>query len=219
MNEVRHIGLVDDHTMFRKGLTALINLFPGYEVLFDAGGGAECIRQLESGAVPEILLMDISMPGMDGYATTSWVRSNFPGIIVLALSTMDTETAIIRMIQCGARGYVLKDADPGELKRAFDEVSSLGYYYNDIVSRKIIQSVHLFSGGASLCDGLVRLSDRETIFLHQVCSEKTYQEIAREMFVSERTVDGYRDTLFKKLNISSRVGLVLYAIRNGIVKV
>lgn len=219
MNEVRHIGLVDDHTMFRKGLTALINLFPGYEVLFDAGGGAECIRQLESGAVPEILLMDISMPGMDGYATTSWVRSNFPGVIVLALSTMDTETAIIRMIQCGARGYVLKDADPGELKRAFDEVSSLGYYYNDIVSRKIIQSVHLFSGGASLYDGLVRLSDRETVFLHQVCSEKTYQEIAREMFVSERTVDGYRDTLFKKLNISSRVGLVLYAIRNGIVKV
>jgi DNA-binding NarL/FixJ family response regulator len=219
MNEVRHIGLVDDHTMFRKGLTALINLFPGYEVMFDVGGGAECIRQLESGAVPEIVLMDISMPGMDGYATTSWVRSNFPGVIVLALSTMDTETAIIRMIQCGARGYVLKDADPGELKRAFDEVSSLGYYYNDIVSRKIIQSVHLLSGGPGLCDGLVRLSDRETVFLHQVCSEKTYQEIAREMFVSERTVDGYRDTLFKKLNITSRVGLVLYAIRNGIVKV
>jgi DNA-binding NarL/FixJ family response regulator len=219
MNDVRHIALVDDHTMFRKGLTALINLFPGYRVLFDAGSGAECMRHLQSGPGPDILLMDIAMPGMDGYAATSWVRDHFSGIKVLALSTMDAETAIIRMIRSGARGYVLKDADPAELKKAFDEVLSLGYYYNDLVSRKIVQSVHLLARDSNIFTGLVRLSDRETVFLQQVCSEKTYLEIAKEMFVSERTVDGYRDVLFKKLNISSRVGLVLYAIRNGIVKV
>jgi DNA-binding NarL/FixJ family response regulator len=234
MNDTKSIAIVDDHTMFRKGLAALINLFPGYEVLFDAGGGEECIRRLQTGQSPDILLMDIAMPGMDGFATTAWIRDNLPEIRVLALSTMDAETAIIRMIRSGARGYVLKDADPAELKKAFDEVLSLGYYYNDLVSRKIIQSVHLFAGergepGSQGLQGLQglpglpglqgRLSDRETAFLQLACSEKTYMEIAKEMYVSERTVDGYRDSLFKKLSVGSRVGLVLYAIRNGIVRV
>jgi DNA-binding NarL/FixJ family response regulator len=219
MNKTRHIAIVDDHTMFRKGLVALINLFPGYEVVFDAGDGAECIRQLEAGVLPDILLMDIAMPGMDGYSVTAWVRQHLPDIRVLALSTMDGETAIIRMIRSGARGYVLKDADPGELKKAFDDLLSLGYYYNDLVSRKIIRSVHLFAEDQHGNDLTGRLSDRETLFLQLICSEKTYAEIAREMVVSERTVDGYRDGLFKKLHIGSRVGLVLYAIRNGIAKV
>jgi DNA-binding NarL/FixJ family response regulator len=218
MNNTRHIAIVDDHTMFRKGLAALINLFPGYQVLFDAGGGVECIRQLQTGATPDILLMDIVMPEMDGYTATTWVRDNLPDIRVLALSTMDAETAIIRMIRSGAKGYILKDADPAELKKAFDEVLSLGYYYNDLISRKIIRSVHLFADERQ-GDAPGRLSDRELTFLQLACSEKTYGEIAREMFVSERTVDGYRDALFRKLNISSRVGLVLYAIRNGIATV
>src|SRR5580658_11163194 len=219
MNEIRQIAIVDDHMMFRKGLAALVNLFPGYRVLWDAGDGAECIRQLEAGGVPDILLMDIAMPGMDGYAVTAWVRDHLPGIRVLALSTMDGETAIIRMIRSGARGYVLKDADPAELKKAFDDLLGLGYYYNDQVSRKIIQSVHLFSEDPNHPEAPGRLSDRETLFLQLICSEKTYAEIAREMVVSERTVDGYRDGLFRKLHIGSRVGLVLYAIRNGIAKV
>jgi|SRR5580658_3784041 DNA-binding NarL/FixJ family response regulator len=226
MSDLRQIAIVDDHVMFRKGLVALVNLFPGYRVLWDAGNGAECIRQLEAGrvagaagALPEILLMDIAMPGMDGYAVTAWVRDHLPGIRVLALSTMDGETAIIRMIRSGARGYVLKDADPAELKKAFDDLLGLGYYYNDLVSRKIIQSVHLFSEDPNHPEAPGRLSDRETLFLQLICSEKTYAEIAREMVVSERTVDGYRDGLFRKLHIGSRVGLVLYAIRNGIVKV
>jgi DNA-binding NarL/FixJ family response regulator len=219
MNNTRQIAIVDDHTMFRKGLAALINLFPGCQVLFDAGSGDECIRQLGAGRLPDILLMDIAMPGMDGNTATAWVRDNHPDIRVLALSTMDSETAIIRMIRSGAKGYLLKDADPAELKKAFDEVMSLGYYYNDLVSRKIIQSVHLLAGQKNAANVAGRLSDRETVFLQLICSEKTYAEIAREMYVSERTVDGYRDALFKKLHIGSRVGLVLYAIRNGIVTV
>jgi DNA-binding NarL/FixJ family response regulator len=219
MNNTRQIAIVDDHMMFRKGLVALVNLFPGYQVLFDTGDGAECIRQLEAGAQPDILLMDIAMPGMDGYAVTAWVRDHLPGIRVLALSTMDGETAIIRMIRSGARGYVLKDADPGELKKAFDDLLSLGFYYNDLVSRKIIRSVHLFAEDVNSADPTGRLSDREALFLQLICSEKTYAEIAHEMNVSQRTVDGYRDGLFKKLHIGSRVGLVLYAIRNGIAKV
>ena len=160
MNDARTIAIVDDHTMFRKGLAALINLFPGYSVLFDAGSGEECIRQLVAGFLPDILLMDIVMPGMKGYAATAWVRDNHPEVRVLALSTMDAETAIIGMIRSGAKGYVLKDADPVELKKAFDEVLNLGYYYNDLVSRKIVRSVHLLIENKSAPDAPVRLSDR-----------------------------------------------------------
>jgi DNA-binding NarL/FixJ family response regulator len=217
MSNVRRIAIADDHTMFRKGLIALINLFPGYEILFEAGNGAECINFLQQGADPDIVLMDIAMPTTDGYAATAWIRQNKPDIKVLVLSTMDAESVIIRMIRNGARGYVLKDADPSELKKAFDEVLTLGYYYNDLVSRKIIRSVHLFAGEMDKMGTSARMSDRETEFLQSVCSEKTYAQIAKEMFVSERTVDGYRDALFKKLNVSSRVGLVLYAIKNNIV--
>jgi DNA-binding NarL/FixJ family response regulator len=208
MNSARKIAIVDDHTMFRKGLASLISLFAGYEVIFDAGGGEECIRRLEEGLVPDILLMDIVMPGIDGFATTTWVREHLPDVRVIALSTMDSELSIIRMITSGARGYLLKDSDPAELKRAFEDVLSLGYYYNDLVSRKVIQSAGLGS----------KLTDRELNFLQLACSEKTYAGIAGEMYVSERTVDGYRDSLFRKLNVTSRVGLVLYALRNGIVK-
>src|ERR1700761_3211417 len=109
MSDIKRIAIVDDHTMFRKGMMALISLFPGYTVIWDAGNGNECIRQLQNGLVPDILLMDIAMPEMDGYATTQWVHEHLPAVRVLALSTMDAETAIIRMIKSGAKGYVLKD--------------------------------------------------------------------------------------------------------------
>jgi DNA-binding NarL/FixJ family response regulator len=219
MNEMRYISIVDDHTMFRRGLTSLINLFPGYKVLFDAANGKDFIKQLQPRYLPDILLLDIAMPEMDGYNTAHWVRSNYPEIKILALSTMDTETAIIRMIKNGAKGYVLKDAEPVELKRAFDEVMSLGYYYNDLITRKIIQSVNQLSEENNSIGTFAKLTDKEMNFIKLVCSEKTYFEIAKEMFLSERTIDGYRDVLFKKLNVTSRVGLVMYAIKNGLVKI
>ncbi|MBS1575678.1 MAG: response regulator transcription factor [Bacteroidetes bacterium] len=218
MSEMKYIAVVDDHTMFRKGICALINLFPTYKVLFDAVNGQDFIKQLQPRHVPDIVLLDIAMPEMDGYATANWIHVNYPDIKILALSTMDAETAIIKMIKSGAKGYVLKDAEPAELKQAFDEVLSRGYYYNELVSRKIIQSVNLLADDKNGISTFAKLSDRELAFLKLACTEKTYFEIAKEMFVSERTVDGYRDALFKKLNISTRVGLAMYAVKNGIVK-
>jgi DNA-binding NarL/FixJ family response regulator len=218
MNEKCLIAIVDDNTMFRKGLAALINLFPRHQVLFDAGGGNECMAKLKAGCIPHIILMDIGMPQPDGYKVTAWIKDHYPEIRVLALSTMDSESAIIQMIKSGARGYVLKDSDPEDLKTSFDDVLALGYYYNEVVSRKIIKSVHLLAKDDPSPASVLRLTEREIQFLKLACSEKTYTEIAKEMFVSERTVDGYRDALFKKLTISSRVGLVLYALRNNITR-
>lgn len=218
MNPPKYIAVVDDHTMFRKGLISLINLFPNYKVLFDAANGKDFIKQLQPRQLPDILLLDIAMPEMDGYLTANWVTANYPDIKILALSTMDAETAIIKMIKNGAKGYVLKNAEPQELKQAFDDVLNRGFYYNDLVSRKIIQSVNLLADEKSSLHIFSKLTDRELTFLKLACSEKTYAEIAREMFVSERTVDGYRDALFKKLDVTTRVGLVIYAIKNDIVK-
>jgi len=216
MNDLKYVALVDDHTMFRKGLAILINLFPGYNVLMDVGNGREFIDQLNTERLPDIVLLDIHMPVMDGYATAAWLKENYPKIHVLALSTMDSDATIIKMIHQGARGYILKDADPKELQLAFEEILAKGYYYNEILTRKVIQSIH--QGGSDSNNALPKLTDREMDFLKHACSEKNYQQIANEMFVSERTVDGYRESLFKKFNVTNRVGLVLYAIRNELVQ-
>lgn len=218
MNDTKYIAIADDHALFRKGLIALINLFPNYKILFDAANGEEFIKLLKPSALPDIALLDITMRKMDGYETAAWVRANYPEVKILALSTMEAETSIIKMIKYGAKGYVLKDAEPSELKQAFDEVLNRGFFYNELVTRKVLQSIHLLANDKSEINTLAKLSSREIDFLKLACSEKTYHQIAKEMFVSERTVDGYRDALFNKLNITTRVGLVMYAIKNNIVK-
>jgi DNA-binding NarL/FixJ family response regulator len=216
MHDVKYISLVDDHTMFRKGLAVLINLFPSYKVLTEAANGREFIDQLDPDHLPDIVLLDIHMPVMDGYTTAEWLKTNHPDIKVIALSTMDTDATIIKMIHHGARGYILKDADPKELQIAFEEILAKGFYYNEIMTRKVIQSIH--QGGQESLNTFAKVTDREMEFLKYACTEKNYQQIAADMFVSERTVDGYRESLFKKFNVTNRVGLVLYAIKNQLVQ-
>ncbi len=217
MPDTRYIAIVDDHTMFRKGLAALINLFPRHEVIFEAGDGREMIERLRYQHLPDIILLDVTMPGMDGYESAAWLNAHHPSIHTLALSTMESETAIIRMIRAGAKGYVLKDAEPEELKLAFDEVLSKGFFFNELITRKVMQSISQLVNENSPLNMFVKLSPRELDFLRRACSEKSYLEIAQEMFVSERTVDGYREALFRKLNVRTRVGLVLYAVKNNLI--
>ncbi|RYE28328.1 MAG: response regulator transcription factor, partial [Sphingobacteriales bacterium] len=135
------IGLIDDHTMFRRGLKSLIEVNPNYSVIIEAANGKEFIKKLETHPLPEIVLLDIKMAEMDGYETAKWIQDNHPQILVLALSTMDSDLSIIQMILNGARGYILKGADPDELKLAFEEVKSIGYYFNNEVSRKVISNI------------------------------------------------------------------------------
>lgn len=219
MNEYKNIAIVDDHTMFRKGLVSLINLFHGYQVQMEAANGQDLIRQIQDGKVPHILLLDIIMNEMDGFTTARWISRNYPEIRILALSTMEGENAIIKMLRNGARGYVLKDAEPAELKRALDEVQSLGYFFNDLVSRETIRQIHSMGGSAEEEGIFSKLTDNELTFLKLACSEHTYFEIARTMCLSERTIDGYRDSIFRKLNVTTRVGMVLYAVKNGLIHV
>lgn len=209
------VALVDDHVLLRNGLAALIDSFQDYLIILQADNGKDFIETCRVGQPPQIILLDITMPLMNGYETALWIRENLPETRILALSMMDNESAIIRMMHCGARGYVLKDCKPPILKTALDQIRDHGYFINDLVSNRIIKYLHTGNTTVEAITG-IDLNDREMTFLRLACTEKTYKEIAGEMFVSPRTVEGYRDNLFKKLGITSRVGLVVYAIRNGI---
>lgn len=209
------IALVDDHKLFRKGMVELINGFTGYHILWEANNGKELIEKFASDKLPSIVLLDITMPEMDGYETALWLKRHHPQVKVLALSMYDHEESIIRMLKSGASGYILKDADPADLKTALTDVVRKGFYYSDLVSGTLIQNMHKENTHKELA----KLNERELEFLKLVCSELTYKEIADIMCVATRTVDGYREALFEKLHIKSRTGLVLYAIKHHIISV
>lgn len=213
------VAVVDDHVLLRNGLANLIRSLDSYAVLFEADNGKDFIEQLKPHYKPDIVLMDINMPKMDGYETALWLKRNYPGIKVLALSMYDNENSVIRMMKNGAKGYILKDIEPNEFRRALDSLISKGYYYSELITGKLIHAVSNLDEPEQPIRSLIMLNDREIEFLKLACTEMTYKEIAEKMFLSARTIDGYRDALFEKLCVKSRVGLVMYAIKTGIVNI
>ena len=211
------VALIDDHVLLRNGLANLIESFGDYKVLFQADNGQQFIDTLRKGVVPDIALIDINMPIMDGHETAIWIRKNHYNINVLALSMYDDENSIIKMFKAGAKGYILKDCDPSELKIALQALVTKGFYYSEMITGKLIHTINTSDEREMLAKKIIKLNEREITFLKLACTEYTYKEIADKMFVSSRTVDGYRDSLFEKLNVKSRVGLVMYAIKNGII--
>lgn len=214
---VTQIAVVDDHSLLRNGLATIINSFEGYRVVFEADNGKDFIAQLETHGNPDIVLLDISMPIMDGFETAAWIKKNRPFTKIMALSMNEDEEAIIRMVKAGAGGYLLKDTKPAVFKQALDEIRDKGYYMNDLLSNKVLNYVKGEEENKEAAI-IAKLSDKELKFLELACSEKTYKEIAVEMNLSPRTVEGYRDDLFEKLGVISRVGLVTFAIKHGLHK-
>jgi two-component system, NarL family, invasion response regulator UvrY len=212
------IALADDHVLLRKGLVSLVENL-GYKVILEVDNGQELTEQIQAGVNPDLVLMDINMPVKDGYETTKWLKNNAPLTKVLALSMYDDESAIIRMLKNGAKGYILKDSEPGELRTAIESILSKGFYYSEMVTGRLIHSINTMDDEDSPAKNLSGLNEREIDFLKLAATELTYKEIAEQMHLSPRTIDGYRDALFEKLNIKSRVGLVLFAIKNGLVKI
>lgn len=213
------VALIDDHVLLRNGLASMVKNFDGYSVLMEANNGRHFIDQLKNSEAPDLVLMDINMPEMDGFETTMWLKQHHPDVRVLALSMYDNEQSIIRMLKNGARGYILKETEPKEFKCALDSVISKGYYYSEMVTGKMIHALNNLEDENYSIKPLISLNDREIEFLKLACTELTYREIADKMHLSPRTIDGYRDALFDKLNAKTRVGLVLYAIKNGIVNI
>ncbi|MBS1620619.1 MAG: response regulator transcription factor [Bacteroidetes bacterium] len=209
------VALVDDHVLLRNGLATLVKMI-GFNVLFEADHGEELIKKINSGLLPEVVLMDINMRVLDGYDATGWIKQHHPEIKVLALTMVDDENAIIKMLKCGARGYLLKECSAAELKNAIKTVAEKGFYYSEMVTGRLIHNISVPDNEA--VNHTAHLTDKEIEFLKLACSELTYKEIAYKMKVSPRTIDTYRDHLFEKLELKTRTGLAIYAIKNGLTR-
>lgn len=210
-SQVIQIALADDHRLFRSGLVSLISNLSNYKVLFEAGDGKELIGKITPKVKPDIILLDINMPAMNGMEAAKWLKDNYPEIKIIVLSMFQDAEKVLAMIKLGVKGYLLKDSEPQEFEEALNKVADGEIYYPSFVTRYLVKNL-------DRDNEQVRLNSRELEFLRLAGTELTYKEIADKMCISARTVDGYRDQLFEKLNIKSRVGLVLYAIKNNLIE-
>lgn len=213
MSEKIKLALADDHTLFRKGVEELIEDFDNMEVLFSVENGKELLDRLRSAKIlPDVCLLDINMPETNGFETAKAIKEQWPDIKILAVSVYDSEFNIITMLRAGAGGYILKDSQPQVLKQAIESLYQNGFYHSELVTGKLLHQI-ISTPKETTSSGL---NEKELQFLKLCCSEMTYKEIADIMQMNHRTIDNYRDQLFQKLNIRSRTGLVLYALKTGI---
>lgn len=211
------IVIVEDHLLIAKAITNIIEGFNAYKVIYEVENGKELITRIgEPGNVPEIILLDISMPLMDGYETAKWLTEHYPGVLVMALTMRNEDEALIKMIKSGAKGFLHKNIHPVELELALNTLVEKGHYFPDWATGKLLNNIA--NDDKSAADK-VQLTAKEIEFLQYAATELTYKEIGEKLYCSPRTVEGYRDALFEKLDLRTRIGLVVYGIRNGIIKV
>mgnify|MGYP000271221083 CR=1 FL=1 len=207
------IAIVDDHILIAKALKSIISNFNQFEVIHICENGLDFQEKLKSKPnLPDIVLLDISMPVMDGFETALWIKENHPNVLIMALSMQDDDQSLIKMIKNGAKGYMLKNTEPRELEKGLENLIEKGHFFPDWASSKIVTSISEDTINANL---KLKLSEREIEFLKYTATEMTYKEISEKMFCSPRTIENYRDSLFEKLELKSRVGLAVYALKNG----
>ena len=206
------VVIVDDHTLLSQAIAAMVNTFSKFKVLYTCKNGQELVNKFSTSAafVPDVVLMDINMPIMNGIETTAWITQNHKEVHVMALSVEDEDATILKMLKVGAIGYLLKDTEKAILEKALIEIVENGFYHTKSVTSLLLKSL---AGNKS---DEIHLKEREITFMKHACSELTYKEVADIMCLSPKTIDGYRDVLFTKLNVKNRVGLVMYAIKNKI---
>jgi DNA-binding NarL/FixJ family response regulator len=215
-NMKRKIVIVDDHLLIAKAISSIIDQFRGYQVLYESDNGQSLIARLaQTQELPDIILLDISMPVMDGFQTALWLTEHHPGILVIALTMQGDDDSLIKMIRSGARGYLHKNVHPADLEKALDQLVQKGFFYPDWATSRVLHSI---ASGADKKADSIQLTEREKEFLEHSCTELTYKEIGEKMFCSVRTVETYRDSLFEKLGVKTRVALALYAVKIGLHK-
>ena len=218
MAEKISIVLVDDHSVVRSGIKSLIEVIGNYKVTAQYDNGRQFVNALSTIPDPDLAIIDLNMPEMDGTETMKWLRKNKPGLKALILTLETDEKVIIELFRLGIRGFLPKSCSAELLKRAIQDVVTTGYYHSEVLQQALsaeIEKTDLMKRIESL------MTEREHLFLQLVCdkSEYTYERISEIMEVSIRSVDGYRESLFRKFNIKSKIGLVLFAIKNNLVKI
>ena len=216
MNPSKKIVIVDDHELFVKGLEALVNRVPNFEVSYTASDGLDLMEKLPNLTQPDLILLDINMTPMDGFETAQWLSQEHPTIPFLALSMHDDEKSIIQMLRFGAKGYILKGCKPSELSFAMEQITTHGYYYSQLTTNALLNRDQ-DSQKEPKSQVHEPLTDREYQFIRLCASDQSYGEIAAEMFVSIRTIENYRESVSRKFGVKTRVGIVLEGIRRKII--
>lgn len=207
--------MADDHVLLRNALASLIDSFGDCKVIYQCGNGKELKTRIKEGATPDVLLLDLNMPEMDGFDTAEWMQKHYPEVHVLMLTMYDSDLSMIRLLKAGVKGFLKKDIHPSELKFAIHSVMESGYYYSNHITGKL---VNLFRNSADGYQSVQRsmLGEQEIDFLKLACTDMTYKEIAQRMGLNPRSIDTLRDQLFIKLDVKSRIGLAMVAIKHGI---
>ncbi len=210
---INSIAIIDDHILIAKALTGIIENFKQFNVLYECENGKALQEKFfVKKNIPDIVLLDISMPIMDGFATAAWLKETHPEVLIMALSMQDDEQSLIKMIKSGAKGYLLKNVHPTELEKALNALVKNGSYYPEWATSKVFMSL---TNDNIAAKNNIQITAREKEFLQYSITEMSYKEIAEKMFCSPRTVESYRDSLFEKLDLKTRVGLAVYAMKNG----
>lgn len=217
MNQNKYkVILADDHALLRDALATLINSFEEFKVIIAVGNGHELIKAISDGYIPDVILLDLNMPGLDGFETAKWLHQNHPEIHILILTMYDSEIALIRLLKAGVKGFLKKDVHPTELRAALNSIAENGFYYSHDTTGKLANLFQKNPDNHSFIEKAM-LTEKELAFLRLASTDLTYKEIASELNITPRAIDGYRDSLFDKLDVKSRVGMAIYAVKNGIV--
>jgi len=210
------IAIADDYKIFREGLKVGLSADDALQVVLEADNGEELLKALES-ETPDVILMDLKMPIMDGMEATKEVRKKYPSVKVLVVSMYEDDKFIIHLMENGANGYLLKNTEPDEIRRSIYAVHENGYYFNDLVNKALLKKLVLKNNLKPSFNQNVELTEREQEVLKLICEEKTAAEIAKEIYLSPRSVEGIRQRLIEKVGVRNSAGLVMFAVKNGLV--
>jgi DNA-binding NarL/FixJ family response regulator len=210
------IAIADDYKIYRDGLKVGLSADDNMDIIGEADNGEELMKALET-LSPDVIIMDLKMPIMDGMEATKLVRKKYPAIKVLVVTMYDDDKFIIHLMENGANGYLLKNAEPDEIRRSIYAVHENGYYFNDLVNKALLKKLVLKNNFKPSFNQNIDLTEREQEVLKLICSEKTAAEIGKEIFLSPRSVEGIRQRLIEKVGVRNTAGLVMFAVKNGIV--
>ncbi|MBS1920655.1 MAG: response regulator transcription factor [Bacteroidetes bacterium] len=210
------IAIADDYKIYREGLKVSFAQDDKLDMLFEADNGEDLLKNIETNK-PDVVIMDLKMPVMDGMEATQLLRKKYPDIKVVVVSMYDDDKFIIHLMEIGANGYLFKNAEPDEIRKAIHAVYENGYYFNDIVNKALLKKLVLKGNIKPSFNQNVELTEREMQVLKLICEEKTATEIGKEIFLSPRSVEGIRQRLIEKVGVRNTAGLVMFAAKNRIV--
>jgi DNA-binding NarL/FixJ family response regulator len=215
MSQIK-VAIADDHKIFRKGVILSLRTYPNIKFVQEAENGQELLNGLDE-SQPDIVLMDLRMPQKDGIETTKQISKLYPDIKVLVLTMYEDERFVSHLMENGANGYLLKSADPSEIKKAIMEVMARGYYLNNFVNRVLLKKSHARTKTIPSLNSEIVLNDKEREVIRLLCMEYTAQEIAQKMDISPRTVEAIKDRLMERFGTKNTAGLVFFAVKNNLI--